>query len=94
MTKTSIAGLTGAITLITSVVGVFVFLDDRHAHAEDIKAVEQKTTSALVQFERRQVINQLNQLSVKSQFGGGLTQYDKILKEQLELELKTIGEAK
>lgn len=86
-----ITGLSSVLALIGTVVGGFVFLDDRYAHAKDVDSMEQRTVQTLQTYQKTQVVNQLNQLAIKEQLGE-MTKYDKVLKEQLERELQMLTE--
>ena len=88
-----IAGVSSIVTLVGGIVGGWLFLDSYFAHASDVEQLEQRTVQTLETYQKTQVVNQLNRISIKEQLGA-LSKYDKILKDQLELELKVLTEKK
>jgi len=85
--------VSGAATMgaIVAIISSWLFFDSYWAHADELRRVEQSTIRAFEVFERRQIVKDLNRLSIKEKLGGGLSSYDEVLKEQLELDLKLIS---
>lgn len=82
---TSIAGVVGA------VVGAWLFMDDRWAHAEEVrgsmKLLELNTELRFVQSRSRDITSELSALALKEKYGQA-TAYDRARREQLERELE------
>lgn len=88
-----IAGYSSMFTMVGVIVGGFVFMDDRHAHAEEMQQLEQRTVQTLETYQKTQLVNKLNRLAIKEQVGD-LSKYDKILQKQLERELQLLSGSK
>lgn len=86
-----VASVSSVLGLIGMVVSGWVFLDDRYAHAEDVQKLEENTVKTLETYRKTQIVNQLNQIAVKEKLDES-SQYDELLKQQLELELQLLSE--
>ena len=78
-------------TLLSMVLGAFIYMNAQYANAADFKQYKEYTTKEFTEIRIERIVNELNNLS-RREAGGFMTKYDKVRKDELEREWKMLKE--
>ena len=84
-----LAGIIAMGTLISMVLGAFIYLNSTHADAADFADFKVHAQREFSQIRIERIVNELNNIS-RREAAGFSTKYDKVRKEELEREWKLL----
>jgi len=80
-------------TLLSMVLGAFIFMNGQYADASDFKQFKEYSQREFTEVRIERIVNELNNLT-RREAAGFMTKYDKVRKEELEREWEMLKEQK
>jgi len=88
-----LAGLMAMGTLLSMVLGAFIYMNGIHADANEFQQFKEYSQKEFTEIRIERIVNELNNLS-RREIAGFMTKYDEVRKEELEREWEMLKDQK